>query len=369
MALRDSPYRPYVIRFLLGGMRSEVLSAMPDALRLSVRELGGEGTECRIAAEDPDLDDDALLATVARRPLGRHAAALTVSGTRVVLELPHMRFDGSSGMAFLHEVVDRACGIEPDRDGRPAARGATALALRTARLRDVGEFLRRRGQGRVSGVGAQADPAAPAVFRTFVLKRDVVAAVKRARDVSAGPGRATVSTKLCHAVLMALRSTQQTSGDLRVRVPADLRHLVPGHRVEGNFVCGDAIGTLHGTVWSPQELTRRLASASGPSGAVSLATAWPRDALARVVHRYRRPTAAINVSLVPSAPFPPLAFDGEGRTLACLSAGRRPSPVFIFVWMIDGAAHVSAYDESGLFDLHGFETQLRRELRSRYSAG
>ena len=372
MALRDIPYRQYVITFLVAGLAPEVIEALPAALERSLAAPAGgpPGTseaDGVVDSADEELDDAGLIATAGRRPLAADSVAVTVSGDRMVLRLSHRRFDGTTGMQFLHDLIDRACGFDPERDLRPIAPLPVLSALRSFRPRALQDFRVRRAQGRLTTPGAVPRPSATPAFTVFDLPEDVVRAVKRSRGPWVGQGRATLSTKLCHAVLTSLRAVQQEPGDLRVRVPADLRHLVPSRRVLGNFVCGDAIGTLHGTAWTPPEITRRLSAASGVSGAVSVATAWPRDLVARVAHRFHRPSSAVNVSLVPSRSFPPNAFSDGRRRLACVSAGRAPSPVFVFVWSIDDMAFVSVYDDTGLFDLAAFAPRVLEELRSTYS--
>ena len=371
MALRDVPYRRYVITFLVAGLAPDVIEALPLALERStaglLRGRARATAPARLRHEDQRLDDEELLAAVGHRDLGGRPVEVTVCGDRLVVRLSHLRFDGTTGMAFLHELIDRACGAEPTLDRRPIARYPVLTALKSVRPRSVREFRARRMDGRLHTAAAVPRPSASPTLRTFVIPRDLLAVIKRTRGPWAAQGRATLSTKLCHAVLMTLRAVQRAPGDLRVRVPADLRHLVPRGRVPGNFVCGDAIGTLHGTGWTPQEITRRLSSASGVSGAVSVATAWPRDLAARLVHSLSAPASAVNVSVVPSQPFPRNAFGEGGARLACVSAGDAPSPVFVFVWMVDGAAHVSVYDDTGLFDLSGFEGRLLAALQDAYA--
>jgi hypothetical protein len=372
MALRDLPFSGLVNVVLIGDLRPAVIDAIPAAFgRLategripSTSSADRSGWDTRVRYAPAESTDSELVRAALRAGFEGPSANVLIAGSRIAVALPHERYDGSGTLELVHRLLEAACGETP-----PAAARTAHLpllhALRAVRARDVLDWVRRRRQARPGGPGRTPLPAREPGLLHLVLTEADLRALKRRRGTV--KGRATALTRVGGATVAALRAGYLGEDDIRIRVPVDLRHHVPGRTVRGNFVCGEPIGSLLGDGWDPALISARLAELAGGGGVVALAA----SALAAGVRRARavvsRPSASeffITISLVRSPrDFPSAAWTTAGpRLLACVSSGPAEQSVFAFAWLTGGDVHLSVWDSVGLFDLGRAESALRGPL-------
>lgn len=353
---RDAAFRGYDVVYLIAGLPEAVLAALPAAARTVAR-----AERFRTAPPDPatparlpaDMDDTALIAAARalRRPL-----ALVVAGDRAAVALGHEHADGVEGSRIIGALLGAAMG-RPVAPVPPAVRLPVLRALTGGGRAAVRAYLDGRADRR-----AVADPGTPVAqtpgrFVRLTLDGAEVAALRRTRSTG---GRATPMTRAASVALAALAAVAPPERDARVVLPTDLRHLVGGRRVAGNFVSAEAYGTLRGTDWSPAAIGRLLASRRS-SGAVPLAASMVRSVLHRSRDGAVRPTVSLSllgtVDLPEPAPGVPLAF-------GCATMGPQPG-TFVFVAQVGAAITISLWDDTGGFDVAAFPEAFRAEVAAR----
>lgn len=340
--------------YLVQSVPSSVVERLGDVVEELARreriDLRAAGPQVLVAM--PSSAPDVELIAAAR--VGRAPFRLAVSGDRVAVHLPHELADGVEGTRLVAALLSAAAG-EPPSAPEPALRMPLLRALRAGGLRAVRSYLVGRTERR-----ALADPSAPVArtegsFGRVTLDAAGVARLRRGR--SSG-GRATVMSRAASVALAALGSIASESTDARVVLPSDLRALVGGRRVAGNFVSAEAYGTLRGTDWAPAAINRMLA-ARRPTGAVALAAAIVR----RVIRPARdegagRPT--VSVSLMGAIELPGLD-EAHAPVLACATVGGAAG-TFVFVAQVRDALTVSLWDDTGRFDVAAFPEAFRAEI-------
>ena len=195
-------------------------------------------------------------------------------------------------------------------------------------------------------------------FATIVLEPSSLALIRKGR--SSG-GRATLMTRVGSIVLACLAATSKPEVDARVVLPQDLRYLVGGLRVAGNFVSAESYGTLRTTDWSAGNLSRLLAARRG-TGAVALLASTLRGMLSR---GDQEPAGGptISLSLMGAVALPTTAWRGAPR-LACATIGPTAG-TFIFVVQVGDTVTVSVWDDSERFDLDAFRASFHSEVQRR----
>ncbi|GAA2749645.1 hypothetical protein [Amnibacterium kyonggiense] len=330
----------------LGGVVAEIARRE----RITLRRTGAKSLVA-LPTGAPDVE----LIETARA--GRAPLRIAVSGDRIAVHLPHELADGVEGTRLVAALLSGAAG-EPPSVPEPGLRMPLVRALRAGGRPALRSYLLGRAERR-----ALPDPGAPVArtegaFDRVTLDALGVAQLRRAR--SSG-GRATVMSRAASVALAALGAVTAESTDARVVLPSDLRALVGGHRVAGNFVSAEAYGTLRGTDWSPAGINRMLA-ARRATGAVALAAAIARRVL-RPARDGGTGHPTISVSLMGTIELTGLSVE-HAPVLACATVGGAAG-TFVFVAQVRDALTVSLWDDTGLFDVGAFPAAFRAEMERR----
>jgi hypothetical protein len=192
-------------------------------------------------------------------------------------------------------------------------------------------------------------------------------------------GAATASARIASTGVAALARVYGGEGDPTVIVPVDLRRYVGNGRVLGNFMGVGAHSTLLGSSWAPDALTERLMRATADGSAMVAGyiavLRWIRaTALSAVPRRRTGGGDLMGVSLfvpllgVRKGPPAEVWATDKPHVIAIGSIGAQPGGAALNVLNLGTEVHLSAADESGLFDLTRFEDAFLAEVEARESA-
>jgi hypothetical protein len=354
--LRDLAFKGYDTVYLVSPLEESVLRALPAAAQqMAIREGMRPRRRPPRPGALPEAASDSDLIAAARRD-GR-PFAVAIAGDRAAVLLPHERADGVEGTRMLAATLSLAAG-EPFAAAERSIPAPLLRALRAGGWSAVRSYIGGRSERR--GIAVPIGPVrpAPGAFTRLVLDRSAVADIRRTASVG---GRATLMSRVASIVLSALATGADPALDVRVVVPVDLRHLVGGRRVAGNFVSAETYGTLRTTDWSPASLNRLLATRRSTAAVALLA------ATVRVLLRFRGSAPAaptVSVSLMGSVDLPDAAWARQPASMGCATVGRSPG-VFVFVAQIGDVVTVSVWDDTGLFALDRFVDEFHAEVQRR----
>lgn len=387
--LRNRAYTAYEVVYVLGPLSPTVLLGLPDAVR-ALAERDGRSSSMGMPARrggasdaaangalqtaDAGLDDAALVRAVLQA--GRHGRpwSVTVAGDRAAVLVAHEAADGVESMALVEALLSIAAARPVPAEQRPVS-WPLARALRAGGVTPFrGYIVARRARTRATPPVTAPDPTpsqashADLAVSRFGLDSDDLRSLRAGRS---GDGRATLSTRLISVALAALATCAASVDDVRVTIPMDARYLLPGTaRVTGNFIANEPVGSLHGTDWSPAAINSLLAARRQTAlPAVVLPVLQQISAeLRRVVrpNHARRREHTVSVSVLPALALPRDVWrDGVPAPFGCVTIGPWPSAAFVFITVGADRASVSVCDESGRYDLQGFESAYRAEIEAR----
>lgn len=353
---RDRGFRGYDTVYLLAPLREDVLRALPAAAAATARSEGLRPLpDAAPARLDAGVSDLALIA--AARAAGR-PLSVVVAGDRVAVHLPHELADGVEGTRIVASLLELAAGGRPQQPAR-SARYPLLMALRSGGRPALLRYLAGRRERRELPHPGEPRDRTDGRFARITLDAADVAALRR----TASPGgRATPMSRVASVALAALADIAPRTADARVVLPVDLRPLLDGRRVAGNFVSAEAYGTLRTTDWTPANVNRLLAARRG-TGAVALAAGSARSLLRR---SGGGPVPSVSVSLMGPIELPDV-WAGGPASLGCATVGQA-SGVFVFVAQVRDGITVSVWDDTGIFDVEAFGTAFRDEIVRRTPA-
>lgn len=306
----------------------------------------------------------------------------------IAFGFPHSLYDGGGATAVASLVVEKLG--TPGVDTVPAVPWAKA-PLRTAmkRLGLTGPAGIRTARRIFRSRNAQTETAYPfsrtltkteSVARTrtvsFMLPADGVRAIASIPEQAVEgrrPARPPVSLKAASLVLRCLRDSSHDGADFRVVIPIDARRWVPrGFDVEGNFAPSIPMGRLMSDEWSATALTERISAAtkSGVPVAWLLATTLIslKNAVRHPVASRRVPDETPRVPLEVHVSLPTTEVVVDEALMPHVDAAtfvgglpehlRLPLGVWVEITPLRGGLHVIVRDETGAFDLDGFEERL-----------
>ncbi|MCJ1709151.1 hypothetical protein [Microbacterium sp. VKM Ac-2923] len=347
------------------------------------------------------LDRSAVTTHVLERQFqpGELPVRLFVADGMLAMGFPHSLFDGTGATAVVNLVLEKLGAPGADtRAALPWAKTPLRAALKKFGLQGVAGIRSARETFRTLNAQTETGYQLPrtltkaeSIERTrmvsMVLSADAVRAIANTpekADDGRRPARPPLSVKSASLVLRCLRDSLREETDFRVVVPVDARRWVAkGFAVEGNFAPSLPMGRLRVDDWSATALAERISAVSkaGTPVAWLLATA-----LSTLKNTVRHPVAArrsrgvtprvpleIHVSLTTtevavSETLMPRVEDDTfvGGMAAHL---RLPLGVWAEIAPVRGCLHVVVRDETGLFDLEGFEQRLRAMIASAPEAG
>jgi hypothetical protein len=155
-----------------------------------------------------------------------------------------------------------------------------------------------------------------------------------------------------------------------VFVPVSLLRHVGNRRVVGNFIGIEPLGALHASDWSPAAITARLATATTSGRAlVGLAYVVLRELRHSVLRRRRSQRAgrvAVSMQMLRLPNLVPLtAWASDEWSTCAATVGPWPSSTALAPSRVGARWVVSAWDESGHFDLDRFHASLLEEVAER----
>ena len=354
---RNLGMRDYDTVYLLVGLSESLLHNLSSiGHEVARRErLRGAATDALAVPLLPEeVGDDELM--VAARATG-HPLGMAISGDRAAVYLPHELADGVEGTRLLG-VLLRAASGEPVGPRSVPVRMPLGRALVAGGRPAVRAYLAGRDERRATGDPASPVPLGEGRFSRLTLVGPPLKDLRRMRSPG---GRASPMTRVASVALAALAATADPRHDVRVVLPADLRHLVGGRRVSGNFVSTETYGTLRGTDWSAASISHMIA-ARRATGAVPLAASATRAALSRGRHGEAGPPGVL-VSLLGTVDLPN-GRPGVPPLLAAITVGTSAG-TFVFAAQVGAAITVSLWDDTDAFDVAAFPDAFRSEMRSR----
>jgi hypothetical protein len=350
---------------------------------------------------EPALDRSALATLVLERQFrpGELPVRLFVADGMLAMEFSHSLFDGT-GATFVVNLVLEKLGA-PGADTRaalPWAKTPLRAAMKKFGLQGVNgirsarEIFRTRNAQTETGYQlSRTLTKAESIERTrmvsMVLPADLVHTIANTpekADEGKRPARPPLSVKSASLVLRCLRDSLRQDADFRVVVPVDARRWVDkGVAVEGNFAPSLPMGRLLVDDWSATALAERISavSKSGTPVAWLLATA-----LSTLKNTVRHPGASrraraetprvpleIHVSLttteVAVAETLMPRVDDDTFVGGMAAHLRLPLGVWAEIAPVRDCLHVVIRDETGLFDLEGFEQRLREMIAEAPAGG
>lgn len=410
--LRNLGYDDLLNCFMVGPLADlspeRAISALEDVLRSPrgavlhrLRTRGGrwrrvdESTALAAAARavervEAALDRSELATHVLQRQFQREElpVRLFVADGMLAMAFSHSLFDGTGSTAVVNLVLEKLGAPGADtRAALPWAKTPLRAAMKkfglqgVAGIRSARQIFRALNAQTETGYQLpQTLTKAESLERTrmvsMVLPADLVRTIantpEKAED-GRRPARPPLSVKSASLVLRCLHESLRDEADFRVVVPVDARRWVAkGFAVEGNFAPSLPMGRLRADDWSATALAERIsaASKSGTPVAWLLATA-----LSTLKNTVRHPVAAlrppketprapleIHVSLtttevaVAETLMPLVTSDTFVGGLAAHL--RMPLGVWAEIAPVRDCLHVVIRDETGLFDLEGFEQRL-----------
>lgn len=421
--LRNLGYDDLVICYILGPLVDVTPRRALDALRDAVRSPRGatllyrrtRGRRWKRVDSDTALAASANAVVTVGGGLDRSALAARVLETifepgqlpvrvfvgdgMLAMALPHSLFDGTGATAVVDLVAEKL--------GSPGVDAVPALPWATTPLRTA---LKRFGLQGVAGVRSARE-----TFRSLTAKTETgyqlphtltkAESVARTRLVSTvltpdevrtiastpeqavegrRPARPPLSVKTASLVLRCLRESDRDGVDFRVVVPIDARRWVEkGFDAEGNFSPSVPMGRLLADEWSATALAERISAASKSGVPIAWLLATTLIALKNTL---RHPGAARRSSgVTPRVPFEihvslptsevALSESLLPRVEADTFVGgmpahlRLPLGVWVEVAPLRDCLHVIVRDETGIFDLDGFDRRLRTMIAETAKAG
>ncbi|WP_285136519.1 hypothetical protein [Microbacterium sp. lyk4-40-TSB-66] len=411
--LRNLGYDDLLNCFMVGpleGLTPErTLSALEDVLRsprgATLHRLRTRGRRWRrvdrraalaaaggaVERVDAVIDRSALATLVLERQFqrGELPLRLFVADGMLAMEFPHSLFDGSGATAIVNLILEKL--------GAPGADTTAALPWAKKPLRTV---MKKFGLQGVAGIRSARDTfralnaqtetgyqlpltltKAESLERTrmvsMMLPADMVHTIastpEKAED-GRRPARPPLSVKSASLVLRCLRDSLREETDFRVVVPVDARRWVAKEfAVEGNFAPSLPMGRLLADDWSATALAERISAASKAGTPVAWLLATTLSTLKNAV---RHPGAArrsrgatprvpleIHVSMTTTevAVAETLMPRVDDDTLVGGMAAHLHLPLGVWAEIapVRDRLHVIVRDETGLFDLEGFEHRLR----------
>ncbi|MCM3614632.1 hypothetical protein M3672_09310 [Microbacterium enclense] len=323
---------------------------------------------------------------------GQLPIRIFLSGGVLAFRLPHSLFDGTGATAMVSLVVEKLGA--PGVDTLPTVPWAEAplrAAMQKVGLNGVAGIRSARETFRTLTARTETGYQLPrtltkaeSIERTrmvsFVLPpaavRTIAATPERALE-GRRPARPPLSVKTASLVLRCLRDALREQVDFRVVVPIDGRRWVArGFDAEGNFSPSLPMGRLRDDDWSATALAERISAASKSGAPVAWLLATTLSALKNAVrHRVaaRRSHDAtprvpfeIHVSLpstevaVSEALMPRV--DDDTFVGGMPAHTGLPLGVWVEVAPLREGLHVIVRDETGLFDLEGFEQRLHETV-------
>jgi hypothetical protein len=380
----------------------DVLGSPRGATLHRVRTRGGRwrrvGQHAALAAAgrsvervEPALDPSALATHALQRQFrqGELPVRLFVADGMLAMGFPHSRFDGTGATAIVNLVLEKLGAPGADAQAAPPwAKTPLRAALKKFGLQGVSGIRSARYTFRALNAQTETDYQLPRTLTkaeslertrmvSMVLPADAVHAIANTPEKAVDgqrPSRPPLSVKSASLLLRCLRDSLREEVDFRVVVPVDARRWVKkGFAVEGNFAPSVPMGRLQGDDWSATALAERISAVSkaGTPVAWLLATA-----LSTLKNTVRHPGAArrsrgttprvpleIHVSLTTTevAVAETLMPHVETDTFVGGMAAHLHLPLGVWAEIapIRGCLHVVVRDETGLFDLDGFEQRLR----------
>jgi hypothetical protein len=382
---RALPYRDFSVVWTFSPVRQEVLDAVPDALLQVLGEPAASGIRLLMARRTPEsfadravertaevlsTDDAIHRLRYAVRP--RDPLRILLSHERITFAVSHAMIDGLGIAVLIAAVMAVANGERPQLDERPPVRFPLLTGLRQVGLAGVRSFLAQRHD-------AAALPAGPHLTRAEAPDRG------RAMELRVDPGlfsriehlpttgRSTPAARLASVAVEALARVHRGDAEIPVFVPVSLLRHVGNRRVVGNFIGIEPLGALHSSDWSPAAITARLATTTTSGRAlVGLAYVVLRELRHAVLHRplaARHGRVAVSMQMLRLPNLVPLtAWASEDWTTCAATVGPWPSSTALAPSRVGKRWVISAWDESGQFDLDAFPAALLAEIAAREAA-
>ncbi len=388
MRLRDEHTSAYASIFILSGLTPEVLSAIPEAFHRIVtaedarmmrrRWKGSPGRRSHLTVEQAA---NAALANVHHVPATRSSselfgvhhrsgfdrlpANLMISGDRLSMKTWHVDLDGAATLAFMHRLIDLACGASDTKFDRPVPLPVLRGAVHAFAPVAIREALRFR-RDHVTPVQPAPQPTEAQHLRNDVhlesaeLDEKLVDELRRATDHGI-----TVNSALISAVAQTAAEIHRGPGDPVVLIPVHLGKWVGGH-VVGNFVLNHRLGGLRSTAWHPRIVRDSLAEAQTRAGFGGFLwdLQWPLKARirGRPAEAAAQPELTVQISAIRSPrPFPTQAWT-TGRPRALFgSIGPYPA-FFTLLWRVGDSVVLTFEDETDEFDSCRYVEVLERKL-------
>lgn len=417
--LRNLGYEDLTICYMVGPIAdltpARALTALEDALRsprgatlhrlrtrrgrwkrveehTALAARGTSATETGQAVLKRSALGDLVLGTEFRP--GDLPVRIFVNGSTLALGFPHSLFDGTGATAIVSLVVEKlgAPGVDT-RPALPWADRPLRTALKKLGVTGIAGVLSARETFRTlvaqTETGYQLPQTltkAESIERTrmvsMVLSSDVARSIARTPEKAVGgkrPARPPLSVKTASLVLRCLREADRSGVDFRVVVPVDARRWVAkGFDAEGNFSPSLPMGRLLADEWTATALAERISAASKSGLPVTWLLATTLSAVKNAVrHPWGSTRASDATPRVPfeihvSLPTSEVVVDEKlmprvdaDTFIGGMPAHRRlPLGVWVEVAPLRDCLHVIVRDETGIFDLEGFEERLREMIHA-----
>lgn len=377
---RALPYRDFSVVWTFAPVRQEVLDAVPGALlrvlrhpgATSVRLLMGRSTPESFAARSiertgEDLGTDEAIHRLRYAVHPRDPLRILLSRQRITFAVNHALIDGLGIGLLIAAVMSAANGEEPRFDDRAPVRFPLLTGLREVGLPAVRSFLELRHDEPVVGPEVRRSDA-PDRGRSMELRLDP-GLFARIEHLPSN-GRATPAARLASVAVAALARVHAVDAEVPVFVPVSLLRHVGNRRVVGNFIGIEPLGALHSSDWSPAAITARLATATTSGRAlVGLAYVVLRELRHAVLRRRRTQRAgrvAVSMQMLRLPNLVPLtAWASDEWSTCAATVGPWPSSTALAPSRVGARWVISAWDESGHFDLDRFQAALLEEVAER----
>jgi hypothetical protein len=421
--LRDLGYDDLVICYIVGplagltperarGALSDVLRSPRGAALRRLRTRGrrwrrvDEGTALAAANAAVEtvgtvLDRSGLAHLVLERGFqpGELPVRIFVNDGMIALRFPHSLFDGTGATAMVSVVVEKlgAPGVDV-LPALPWARTPLRAAMKKFGLDGVAGI--RSARERFRALTAQTETGyqlartltkTESIERTrmvsLLLPPDMVRVIAGTPEkaVDGGrPARPPLSVKTASLVVRCLRDSLREETDFRVVVPVDARRWVAkGFDAEGNFSPSLPMGRLLADDWSATTLAERISAASKSGLPIAWLLATTLSTLKNTVRhpagarRTQRETPRVPFEIHVSLPSTEVAVAESlmPRVEDDTFVGGMPAHlglplgVWVEVAPLRDRQHIIVRDETGLFDLDGFEQRLRAMIAAAAEAG
>lgn len=377
---RALPYRDFSVVWTFSPVRQEVLDGVPDALLRVLSDPAAAGIRLLMTRASPETFarraiercDDTLSTDEAIHRL-RHAVRpsdplrILLSRERVTFAVSHAMIDGLGIAVVIAAVMAVASGEEPRFDERAPVRFPLITALRDVGPAGVRAFLAHRHDPVPAGPRVTREEA-PTRGRAMELRIDpsLFARIEHLPTT----GRATPAARLASVAVAALARVHRGDCEVPVFVPVSLLRHVGNRRVVGNFIGIEALGALHSSDWSPAAISARLAAAT-TSGRALVGLAYVvlrelRHTLLRRSHPAGHGRVAVSMQMLRLPNLIPLtAWASDEWTTCAATVGPWPSSTALAPSRVGARWIVSAWDESGQFDLDAFPAALLDEVVAR----